>query len=90
MYGGKIIDNTAVKGGGAIEVENAGSSFNMYGGEIKNNHVNGPNDNLHKGGGVHFAAGSVTIYGTGKDIVITGNTITSENKENNLLWGYNL
>lgn len=72
MYGGTIQGNTATYGGGGIEVENADSHFNMYGGSIINNTVTELNSNVHKGGGVHFASGTMTIDGT---VNITGNTV---------------
>lgn len=82
MYGGNIINNTATFGGGGVEVENSNSFFTMHAGKIENNKVNEKNDNLHKGGGVHYADGKVTIKGTDKDIVIKGNMVAGT--ENNL------
>ena len=79
MYGGTIKNNEAKWGGGAVEVENVASSFNMYGGEISGNKVKNPNGGLHKGGGVHFAAGRVKIEGKdGMDIIIKDNEVYNE------------
>ncbi|MBO5154454.1 MAG: Ig-like domain-containing protein [Eubacterium sp.] len=80
MYGGTICGNTAEKGGGGIEVENGtgptyGSYFNMYGGSIINNKVTNTNGSVHKGGGVHYAAGEMSIQGK---VNITGNTVAGE------------
>ena len=79
MYGGVIQNNTATSGGGGIEVENSGSVFNMYGGSIIDNKVTSLNSNVHKGGGVHFADGTMTIAGT---VQISGNQVAG--KENNV------
>ena len=75
MYGGTISGNTAQSGGGGVEVEDAKSILNIYGGSIINNSVTSVNGNLHKGGGVHFAAGKVNIYGTYGDVIINNNTV---------------
>ena len=82
MYGGTISGNVAQQGGGGIEVENDNSYFNMYGGSIINNSVTNINGDLHKGGGVHFANGTVRLYGTHGDILIKDNTVAGV--ENNL------
>ena len=75
MYGGTISSNTAQKGGGGIEVENNYSYLNIYAGSIINNSVTNVDGVLHKGGGVHFAAGTVNIYGTDGDVIIKDNTV---------------
>ena len=75
MYGGTISGNTAQSGGGGVEVENDYSYFNIYAGSIINNTVTEANGSLHKGGGVHFAKGTVRIYGTYGDVIIKDNTV---------------
>ena len=82
MYGGTISGNTAQSGGGGVEVENDRSNFNIYAGSIINNTVTSVDDSKHKGGGVHFAKGTVSIYGTYGDVIIKGNTVAGV--ENNL------
>lgn len=72
MYGGTIQGNVAESGGGGIEVENKDSHFNMYGGSIINNTVTNTNGSVHKGGGVHFAAGTMSVQGK---VNISGNTV---------------
>lgn len=85
MHGGTIRNNRAELGGGGIEVENGGSVFNMFGGSIVNNTVTKTDDAripnatlykpVHKGGGVHYAAGTMSIQGK---VNITGNTVAGE------------
>ncbi len=75
MYGGTIQNNTATFGGGGIEVEDNNSVLNMYGGSIVGNTVKAPNDNKHKGGGVHFNRGTMTVQGT---VIISGNKVGDE------------
>ena len=82
MHGGTISSNTAEKGGGGIEVENAKSSLNIYAGSIIDNSVENTDGGLRKGGGVHFANGTVNIYGTEGDVIIKNNTVASV--ENNV------
>ena len=82
MYGGSIENNSAVNGGGAVEVENSHSRFTIYKGKIANNNVEATHSNLHKGGGVHFADGEVTINGSYGDVIIEDNYVAGS--ENNL------